>query len=162
MLKSTVEGVETSGDTRGRHEDLRTIAGLANGTRAAVMRLSRRLRQMRDESVDLSPNQLSAMSVLLNSGDQLMGELAAAEKVAPPSMTRIVNGLEERDLVLRRPDPRDRRQSLVSLTDTGRQVLLANRRRRSEWLARRITELDPDDREVLRRAVGILERINAA
>jgi DNA-binding MarR family transcriptional regulator len=154
--------MEGTGEARGRHEDLRTIAGLANGTRAAVMRLSRRLRQLRDESLDLSSNQLSAMSVLLNSGDLLMGELAAAEKVAPPSMTRIVNGLEERELVLRQADPRDRRQSLVSLTDTGRQVLLANRRRRSEWLARRITELDPDDREVLRRAVGILERINAA
>jgi DNA-binding MarR family transcriptional regulator len=142
--------------------DLRSNAALANALRPAVMRLARRLRQMRDDSLGLNANQLSAMAVLLNSGDLPMGELAAQEKMQPPSMTRIVNGLEERELVLRRADPRDRRQSLVSLTDNGRQVLLANRRRRSEWLARRITELDPDDREVLRRAVGILERINAA
>ena len=51
---------------------------------------------MSDESVDLHPNQLSAMAVLLNEGDLLMGELAAHERVQPPSMTRIVNGLEVR------------------------------------------------------------------
>lgn len=143
-------------------EDLRTVAGLANGLRPAVMRLARRLRQMRDDSLDLSANQLSALSVLLNCGDQLMGELASAEKVAAPSMTRTVNGLVERGLVLRRPDPRDRRQCLVALTAVGERVLLDNRRRRSEWLARRIAELSHDDKEVLRRAVGVLERINAA
>lgn len=143
-------------------DDVETVAGLAEGLRPAVMRLARRLRQMRDDTLGLTPSQLSAMGVLLSSGDQLMGELAVAEKVAPPSMTRVVNTLEERELVARRPDPRDRRQCLVALTDSGRQVLLANRRRRSEWLAQRIDELSPDDQEVLRRAVGVLERINAA
>ena len=144
-----------------RRDDLRTVAGLADGLRPAVMRLARRLRQMRDDSLDLTPSQLSAMSVLLNAGPQLMGELAAAEKVAPPSMTRVVNGLEDRGLVARHADPRDRRQSRVTLTDTGRELLLALRRRRSEWLAQRIVELDADDRDVLRRAVLVLERINA-
>jgi DNA-binding MarR family transcriptional regulator len=124
------------------------------------MRLARRLRQMQDDSLGLNPNQLSAMSVLLNSGDQLMGELAAHEKVQPPSMTRIVNSLEASGHVARRPDPRDHRQCLVTLTESGRQVLLANRRRRDEWLAVRIAELDPADREVLRHAVRILERLN--
>jgi DNA-binding MarR family transcriptional regulator len=124
------------------------------------MRLARRLRQMQDDSLGLNPNQLSAMSVLLNSGDQLMGELAAHEKVQPPSMTRIVNSLEASGHVARRPDPRDHRQCLVTLTESGRQVLLANRRRRDEWLAVRIAELDPADREVLRHAVQILERLN--
>jgi DNA-binding MarR family transcriptional regulator len=75
-------------------------------------------------------------------------------------MTRIVNTLEARDYVVRRPDPRDHRQCLVSLTDSGRQVLLANRRRRDEWLAVRIAGLDPADREVLRRAIGVLEKVN--
>jgi DNA-binding MarR family transcriptional regulator len=124
------------------------------------MRLARRLRQMQDDSLGLNPNQLSAMSVLLNSGDQLMGELAAHEKMQPPSMTRIVNSLEASGHVARRPDPRDHRQCLVTLTESGRQVLLANRRRRDEWLAVRIAELDPADREVLRHAVQILERLN--
>jgi len=124
------------------------------------MRLARRLRQMQDESLELNPNQLSAMGVLLNSGDQLMGELAAREQVQPPSMTRIVNSLEERGYVARRPDPRDHRHCLVALTESGRQVLLANRRRRDEWLAVRIAGLDPADREALRRALSVLERLN--
>jgi DNA-binding MarR family transcriptional regulator len=115
---------------------------------------------MQDESLGLNPNQLSAMGVLLNSGDQLMGELAAQERVRPPSMTRIVNSLEARGFVARRPDPRDHRQCLVSLTESGRQVLLANRRRRDQWLAGRIAELDPAEREVLRRAVAVLEKVN--
>jgi DNA-binding MarR family transcriptional regulator len=124
------------------------------------MRLARRLRQMQDESLELNPNQLSAMGVLLNSGDQLMGELAALEKVRPPSMTRIVNSLEVRGYVARRPDPRDHRQCLVALTEAGRQVLLANRRRRDEWLAVRLAGLDPAEREALRRAIPVLERLN--
>jgi DNA-binding MarR family transcriptional regulator len=136
------------------------VNGLANALRPAVMRLARRLRQMQDESLGLNLNQLSAMSVLLNSGDQLMGELAAQERVRPPSMTRIVNSLEVRGFVTRRLDPRDHRQCLVSLSDSGRQVLLANRRRRDQWLAVRIAGLDPAEREVLRRAVAVLERVN--
>ena len=145
------------GETR---DNLRTSNGLAHALRPAVMRLARRLRQMQDESLGLNPNQLSALAVLLNSGDQLMGELAAQEKVRPPSMTRIVNSLEARGFVARRPDPRDHRHCLVSLTESGRQVLLANRRRRDQWLAVRIAELDPAEREVLRRAVAVLEKVN--
>ena len=140
--------------------DLRTIAGLASGLRPSVLRLARRLRQLRDDSLDLNSNQLSAMAVLLNSGDQLMGELAAAEKVQPPSMTRIVNGLEMRGYVARRPDPKDGRQCLVSLTAAGRDVLLANRRRRDAWLAVRIAALSAEERDVLRQAVVILDKVN--
>ena len=126
------------------------------------MRLARRLRQMQDEALDLTPSQLSAMAVLLNSGDLLMGELAAQEKVQPPSMTRIVNSLEARGYVARRPDPRDHRQCLVALTDSGREVLLANRRRRDQWLAIQLAELDPAEREILRHAVRVLEKVNRA
>src|SRR5690348_12318339 len=126
------------------------------------MRLARRLRQMQDDSQDLTPSQLSAMAVLLNSGDQLMGQLAAQEKVQPPSMTRVVNSLEARGYVERRPEPRDHRQCLVALTDSGREVLLANRRRRDQWLAVRLAELDPAEREILRRAVRVLDKVNSA
>jgi DNA-binding MarR family transcriptional regulator len=126
------------------------------------MRLARRLRQMQDDSLGLTPSQLSAMAVLLNSGDLLMGELAAQEKVQPPSMTRIVNSLEARGYVERRPEPRDHRQCLVALTDSGREVLLANRRRRDQWLAVRLAELDPAEREILRRAVRVLDKVNQA
>ena len=137
-------------------------AELANALRPSVMRLARRLRQMRDDALDLNANQLSALGVLLNSGDLLMGELAAAEKVQPPSMTRIVNGLEERGLVSRQADERDRRSARVSLTEEGRRILLELRRRRDQWLAVRIAELEPGEREVLRQCVAILEKVNHA
>jgi len=143
-------------------DDLGSDAGLANALRGSVMRLARRLRQLRDDSLGLNANQLSAMSVLLNQGDLPMGELAAQEKVQPPSMTRIVNGLEERGLVTRSPDPQDRRSARVSLTEPGRRILLANRRRRDQWLAVRIAELDPTEREVLRQCVPILEKVSRA
>jgi DNA-binding MarR family transcriptional regulator len=143
-------------------ENLRTSSGLAHEVRPVVMRLARSLRHVRDDSLDLQTNQLSAMAVLLNDGDMLMGVLAATEKVQPPSMTRIVNGLEQRGYVARRPDPRDGRQCLVTLTSAGREVILANRRRRDEWLTVRIAELDPAEREVLRQAVAILAKVNHA
>ena len=152
-------GMTTTTAARTSRSELRSVAGLADALRPAVMQLARRLRQVRADGVDLTPSQLSAMGLLARGDDQPIGALAAAEKVAAPSMTRTVNALEERALVVRAPDPTDRRQSLVSLTTDGRQLLLLNRRRRSEWLAKRIAELDADDREVLRRAVGILERI---
>jgi DNA-binding MarR family transcriptional regulator len=117
---------------------------------------------MRDESLDLNSNQLSAMSVLFSHGDLLMGELAALELVQPPSMTRIVNELERRGYVLRSDTAEDRRQARVSLTDAGRQVLQANRKRRTDWLARRLAELEPGEREILRKAVPILEKVNRA
>jgi DNA-binding MarR family transcriptional regulator len=143
-------------------EDLRSASGLAHALRPALMRLARSLRHIRDDSLDLQTNQLSVMAVLLNDGDMLMGELAATEKVQPPSMTRIVNGLEERGYLARRPDPRDGRQCLVTLTPAGREVILANRRRRDEWLTVRIAELDPAEREVLGQAVAILAKVNHA
>ena len=149
----------TSTPPRSSRGELRSVGGLAEGLRPAVMRLARRLRQVRADGLDLTPSQLSAMGTLARADDQPIGALAAAERVAAPSMTRVVKALEERGLVVRAPDPADRRQSLVSLTTSGRDLLLLKRRRRSEWLAQRIAELDADDKEVLRRAIGILERI---
>ena len=152
----------TNGGVEVAAEEPVSDAELANALRPSVMRLARRLRQMRDDALDLNANQLSALGVLLNSGDLLMGELAAAEKVQPPSMTRIVNGLEERGLVSRQPDERDRRSARVSLTEEGRRILLELRRRRDQWLAVRIAELEPGEREVLRQCVAILEKVNHA
>ena len=135
---------------------------LAAALRPAVLRLGRRLRQMRDESVELTASQSSAMGVLLRRGDLTMGELAAEEKVRPPTITRVVNGLEARGLVLRTPAPHDGRQNLVGLTEAGRGMLLANRQRRNEWLAVRLAELEPSELELLRAAIPLLERVNHA
>lgn len=144
------------------NRDLVTTAGLASALRPSVQRLARRLRQMRDESLELSGNQTSAMAVLLNQGPLKIGELAAFEKVQPPSMTRIVDALEHRGYVTRAVSELDKRSCLVQLTPAGRDVVLADRRRRDAWLAVRLAELDAAERDVLRRAIPILEKVNHA
>lgn len=155
-------------DTKTHHagtrqtKDLRSTLGLATGMRPVLLRLSRRLRHVRDEAGDLSNNQLSVLGLLDQHDDQLIGELAARENVQPPSMTRIIKELERLGHVQRRDIPDDRRQARISITDSGRTVLVANRRRRNDWLARRLAELEPGERDILRKAVPILEKVNHA
>ena len=74
-------------------------------------------------------------------------------------MTRTVNALEEGGYVVRRPHETDGRQVVVTLTEHGPATLLADRRRRDEWLAQRLRDLTPDERAVLREAAPILERL---
>lgn len=136
------------------------IPELAGALRPVILRLGRRLRQMQDESVELTASQSSLMGVLLRHGEQTMGELAVEEQVQPPTITRLVRGLEERGLLIRSPAPNDGRQSLVSLTDAGRTLLLANRRVRNEWLAGRLAELAPAERDLVRRVLPILIKMN--
>lgn len=141
-------------------DQLRTNAGLASALRPAVLRLARRLRQMRAHDHDLGAGQLQAMGVLFRHGSIPIGELAAVEKVRPPSMTRTVNALEELGLVTRETSETDRRHCVVQLTDAGRDLVLADRRRRDAWLAKRVAELTPEERDLLRRAIPVLEKVN--
>lgn len=142
--------------------DLRTDAGLASELRAGVMRLRRRLVSERHPDNDLSIPQMVVLGLLVRMGDQTVGDLARAERVQPPSMTRTVNCLEGDGYVARRPHETDGRQVVVSLTDPGTQTLLADRRRRDAWLARRLAELTPHERAVLREAAPILERLSSS
>ncbi len=134
-------------------------AGLASALRPAVLRLSRRLRRMRDTSLGLGPNQVSAMGVLF-AQPLPIGVLAEREGMRPPSMTKVVNALEAEGMVVREPDPNDRRCSVVRLTDAGREVIVADRRRRDAWLAVRLAELSGEERDLLRRAIPVLEKVN--
>ena len=135
-------------------------AALAHDLRLAVMRFSRRLRNQRvDTTVTLT--HLAALSTLKRNGPMSPGELAAHERVQPPSMTRVVVALEAQGLVTRTPHPTDGRQVVVHLTERGRELVLAERRRRDAWLACRLRELTPDERAVLREAAPILERLSA-
>src|SRR6185437_1992401 len=88
------------------------------------------------------------------------GELADHEKVQPPSMTRVIAVLEERNLVLRSPHPTDRRQVILTVTEEGRGVVQRVRRRKDAWLARRLAELTDAERATLRAAVPILEKLS--
>ena len=137
----------------------RTDAGLASELRFSVARLTRRLRSERDPSNPLSVAALSALGVLFREGEMTIGSLAAHERVQPPSMTRTVNCLVEEGYVARRANDADGRQVLIDLTEKGREILLADRRRRDVWLARRLRELTPDERDLLRQAAPILQRL---
>lgn len=128
---------------------------LASALRLAVVRLNRRMRAQRANSA-VTISQLAAMSTLDFHGPLTPGELAAHEKVQPPSMTRVLAGLEDIGLVRRQPHPTDGRQVIVQLTDAGKQLCRDEVRMREAWLSRRVAELDPEDREVLRRAVEVI------
>jgi DNA-binding MarR family transcriptional regulator len=140
----------------------RTDAGLAASLRVSVARLHRRLRTEHADDVGVSFGALAVLGLLRREGDQTIGQLAAAERVRPPSMTRTVSCLEADGLVERRPHPTDGRQVLITPTGKGEELLAAERRRRDAWLARRLRELTPDERTALRQAAPILERLSNA
>jgi DNA-binding MarR family transcriptional regulator len=137
----------------------RTDTGLASELRLSVMRLRRRLAVERHPDNELSMNSMAVLGALYRNGELSLGELAAYERVQPPSMTRTIKYLEEDGYVTRRPHESDGRLVLVSLTEKGRTTLLADRARRDEWLATRLRELSADERAVLRQAAPILERL---
>ena len=98
----------------------RTDAGLAAELRLSVMRLRRRLANERHPDNELSLGAMAVLGCLYRHGEMTVGELAASERVQPPSMTRTVNCLEEGGYVTRRPHETDGRQVVVALSDSGR------------------------------------------
>jgi DNA-binding MarR family transcriptional regulator len=140
---------------------MHTDTELAAELRTSVMRLARRLRRMRADS-SLSLGQLAALGTLDRHGPMTPGALAAHERVQPPSMTRIVKALEETGYVTRTPHATDGRQVVVALTAAGVRLLKEDRRQREAWLAQRLRDLEPDDRELLHRAAEVLDRLGRA
>lgn len=122
------------------------------------MRVVRRLRAQRPDH-GLTLTQLATLGTLERCGPLRIGDLAAREKVQPPSMTRTIDVLEDRGLVERRGDPSDRRQVTVTISPRGRELLKEDRKRREQWLAARLAELEPDERAILAASVPILDRI---
>ncbi|MEA3055689.1 MAG: hypothetical protein QOD30_1121 [Actinomycetota bacterium] len=123
----------------------------------AITRLARLLRQQAVD--DLTPTMRAAVGTIAREGPLTLGELAASEQVAPPTVTKVVAKLEDRGLVEREGDPTDRRVARVVLSDLGQRWLEADRRRRHAWLADRIDKLDPAERERLVRAVDAIESL---
>ena len=133
-------------------------AALAHDLRLAVMRFSRRLRNQRvDTSVTLT--HLAAQSTLKRSGPMSPGELAAQERVQPPSMTRVVVALEGMGLVTRTPHPTDGRQVIIGLTPSAEDLLTEEARAREAWLSGRLHQLTAEERAVLREAAEIMEKL---
>jgi DNA-binding MarR family transcriptional regulator len=140
----------------------RTNTGLSSALRVSVMRLARRLRNERDASDDMSSNQIAVLFTLNRTGPMTIGDLAAEEKVQPPSMTRTVASLVLKGLVQRDAHITDRRAVMISITEAGRSVIEETRRRRDAWLHQRLCELTPAQRQILRDAAPVLELLSRA
>lgn len=134
------------------------IEELAGRLHSASIRLLRMLRREDEESGITAPR-LSALSVIVFSGPLTMAELAAAEQVRAPTMTRVVDALVADALAERVADPADRRLVRVRATDRGRELLDSGRRRRVQALTGRLEKLADSERRALGRAAELLERI---
>jgi len=132
---------------------------LADRLHSAAIHLLRRVRR-EDAASGLSGPRLSALSVIVFGGGPItLGQLALAEQVRPPTMTRLVNALAADGLVTRQRDPADGRITYLRATPKGQALLRAGRTRRVAVLAGQLGGLSGKDREVLARAATLLERL---
>ncbi len=133
------------------------VGAMAAHLRISATRLARLLRRQGDTG--LSPSQLSALTSIERHGPLTLGALADHERVAPPSITKVVAKLEERGLVARRADVADRRVAHVSTTDAGTTLLAEVRQRKDVWLAARLADFDDDQRARLAAALDVLDEL---
>ena len=130
---------------------------LASRLRIALARTARRLRQ--EAGTGLSPSLTAALATVARHGPLTPSELADAERVRRPTVTRMLGHLEDDGLISRTPDPADGRSTLVAITPAGAKLLAAARTRKDAFLSERLDGLSPADRETLARAATILEDI---
>lgn len=145
----SASGLEAAPTRPGEH--------LAERLRLAVTRLARRLRQQSEPGA--SPTQLAVLATVARTGPITLGDLAAAERVQPPTITAAVARLETHGLVRREPDETDRRVVRVRVTTAGRRLLARNRSRKTAYLEQRLRSLGPDERATLDAATAILDRL---
>ena len=131
---------------------------MADRLHSAAIHLLRRLR-VEDEALGISAPRLSALSVLVFAGPRRVGELAEAEQVEPPTMTRLVDGMERDGFVARDPDPKDGRAVIVRATPKGVRALRKGRSRRVEALAEGLRSLPAEELRMLAEGVAVLERL---
>ena len=137
-----------------RHDD---TAELAARLRMSIARMARFLRQQ--DQGELPPGQTSALATIVNRGPMTLGDVAARERIAPPSVTKAIEQLVARGLVSRSVDPADRRVVRVEATAAGRRLLEANRVRRNEWLAHQLEQLDTAEVAQLGALLDVLEHL---
>ncbi len=135
-----------------------TEAEIAARLRLSATRLARRLRQ--ESATGLSPSQLSVLAVVHNRGPLTLGELADQERVAPPTISKVVAKLEADGLLARQVDPTDKRVTLVQVTKAGAQLHDETRRRKTTWLTARVRELPAEDQARLADALDVLDRLH--
>lgn len=125
--------------------------------RVAIARVSRSLR--RHELAGLTPTQLSALATVEHAGPLRLGDLAAAEKIAPSTLTRLITVLEERGYVQRCPVPGDARSSTLAITPEGHAILERIRQESTILLADSLRTLTPEQLTALAAALPALEQI---
>ena len=130
----------------------------ADRLHSAAIHLLRRVRKQ-DEASGVGPAQLSALSVLVFAGPKTLGELAAAEHVKPPTMSRIVAGLKRSHMIKITRDPGDARRMHIRPTAKGTRLLQQGRQRRIEYLAEHLGSLPAGELAQLGAAADILERL---
>jgi DNA-binding MarR family transcriptional regulator len=135
-----------------------TSPDVADRLHSACIHLLRTVRR-EDVATGLTPARLSALSVLVFGGPRTIGELAAAEQVRSPTMSRLVAEMEANGLVRRRPSAEDRRAVVITATAKGRRLLHDGRARRVATLAARLEKLDQPSLAVLQRAAGLMEQV---
>ena len=131
---------------------------VAEAIHAAAIRILRIVR-VEDIKAGIGPAQLSALSILVFLGPKTMGELAGAEQVKAPTMTRIVDALVRQQLAYRAASGADRRSLRIAATPKGRKLLLASRDRRVQALAKRLENLKDSELMMLERAAQLLGAI---
>ncbi|MGW1070751.1 MarR family winged helix-turn-helix transcriptional regulator [Streptomyces aureus] len=169
--------MEQSGDRPGDVGVSESAARAAQDLRVAFSLLRRRIREVsetpdqaqaqgrtpggeRGPAQDLTPSQISALTLVSKSGAATASALAAAEGVRPQSMAATLAALDQYGLIQRNPDPGDGRRQLVTLTDAGRERVEGTRQARSEWLARAFEErCTEDERQTVIAAMALLERL---
>ena len=132
---------------------------VADALHSAAIHLLRGVRK-EDEHTGVGPARLSALSVLVFAGPMRLTRLARIEQVKPPTMTKIIAGLESAGLVRRRADAEDARAVRLEATPRGMKLLQEGRRRRVDRLTTALESLTPEEVDVLARAAAILERVS--
>ena len=137
------------------------LARAASALNSGAIHLLRGLAAV-DRQAGLTPARLSALSVIVFGGPRTLGALAAAEGVAGPTMTRIVDGLVASGLAGRTPDPRDGRAVLIAPTEAGERLMRAAAGRRIAAIAAALADLPAADRRRLVAAAGLLDAVATA
>jgi DNA-binding MarR family transcriptional regulator len=117
------------------------------------------VRQLRHHNVDLTASQASALASISRRGPLTVGELAKAEHVSSPMITKIAKGLEEEGLVTRTVDPVDKRVTQLAVTKEGERRLERSRSRKNAWLAKQFDNLSPSELAAIDAVIPVLERI---
>jgi DNA-binding MarR family transcriptional regulator len=141
------------------HAKRPTVAELSHDFRLANGRLARRVRQEQADN-ELTSGQFSALGAVFRLGPMTLSALSEEERVTPPSMNRTVNALVEAGLVNRVGSAEDGRKVVLTVTDTGLDLVRETRKRRDDWIAQRILRLTPDQRQVLAAATEIMKELS--